>query len=232
MIRNLEATIGGRNANPGNPILSRGPDTATQTIDLDNLWTSSVALSGSYDLREIESTSLGKLLDALPIPAFVVDQRHSVVFANRACSKLNEDCAVEQGGSFVDLVSRPHDPLRAQGVIEKTKSVLSRAFETRKPHRAETILEICQKRIWCRLHFRSVRLGSVRQMLVLVEDLTSERIQQRLNKREEERLRGTIRHLDGQVRELSARLEAANEKLLQERAAHAKTKKLVQALET
>jgi len=180
---------------------------ATQTIDLNSLFSADVYETGSFDLRSIASTTLGSLLNALPIPAFLVDGLLSVVFANDACSKIGSDCHLMHGVRFVDLLPYPVDAAKALALSAKAESLLERAFHTRKPQRAEAILKIHERRIWCRLHIRSVRLASERYLLVLIEDLTSEKKQQRLSQREEIRLRRAYHEMDHELRERVAELQ-------------------------
>jgi hypothetical protein len=56
---------------------------ATQTIDLGPFLTQDLYSTGSFDLSAMEGTSVGKLLDALPIPALLIDERHDIGFANQ-----------------------------------------------------------------------------------------------------------------------------------------------------
>ena len=65
-----------------------GPGQATESIDLNSLFTKNVTDSGSFDLRGAASASLSKLLHALPIPSFLIDRSFSIFFANQACRKV------------------------------------------------------------------------------------------------------------------------------------------------
>jgi len=40
------------------------------------------------DARELQSTALGKLLDAMPIPALLIDPLLRIAFANRSCKRI------------------------------------------------------------------------------------------------------------------------------------------------
>ena len=59
---------------------------ATETIDLDNLVSSQMTLSGSFDLRSVHESSLAKLLAVLPTPVLLVDHSQTIVFANDICA--------------------------------------------------------------------------------------------------------------------------------------------------
>ncbi len=62
---------------------------ATQSIDLADLLTRDVSSSGSFDIRGgIWATTFGKLMQALPIPAVLVDQSFKMVAANQAWGRM------------------------------------------------------------------------------------------------------------------------------------------------
>ncbi len=56
--------------------------------------------SGSFRVAEFQAASFRSLLNALPIPAMLVDQTYSVVFANNASQKVNIDSHKIEGGPF------------------------------------------------------------------------------------------------------------------------------------
>lgn len=188
-------------------------DLATQTIDLNSLFTPDVFSTGSFDLRSIESTSFGMLLDSLPIAALVIDQLNYIVFSNQACGKLYSSRDRLKGRPFTDLLPAPRDVERAQALADKAVMLLGRAFSTRKPQVAEAILEFDDKRIWCRLHLRTVRIGPARNALLMIEDLTSEKTQQRLIEREQAYLRREISELARRSSRLSSQLGEARNNL-------------------
>jgi len=198
------------------PRLSETGGVSTQTIDLSNLFTADVHETASFDLRAIESTSLGNLLNSLPMPAFVIDSYYCVAFANQACSKINQDAAQIRGLRFADLLPYPNDATKAQALVHKAQALLERAFQTRKPQRAEAILEIAGNKLWCRLHIRSVRLTTERYLLVLLEDVTHERTEQRLRQREELQLRKSCDQLETALQQRTADLQESEAKLKEE----------------
>jgi len=196
----------------------------TQTIDLHSLFTYDAGKSGVFDLSDITSTSLGKLLDALPVPVLLVDQWFCIAFVNQACEKLRINSKAVKGSRFTDLLPNPDDATRAKTLESKTMVLLERVFSDRRPQKAEAILEIGMHRIWARLHLRSVRLGSDRHIMVMVEDVTSERTQQRVFQKEEKQLREALGELEKQVQQLIGELSETEENLRQERARHEETK--------
>ncbi len=188
-------------------------DISTQTIDLNSLYNENMAAAGTFNLSGIESTSLGKLLHVLPVPAMVVDSWYSVVFANQACTKLGAGFKTGECSSFPDLLSFPEDPDLARNLRNRALALLERAFLTRKPEVAEAILEVDVVRVWARLHLRSVKIASKRYVLVIIEDVTAEKTQSKLNQREGQRLRQIHEKLSDELRDLRAKLQEKEEKL-------------------
>jgi PAS domain S-box-containing protein len=185
---------------------------STETLDLSHLF-SDVASSGTFDLSAISSSTLGRLLDALPIPAVLVDQFYQVGFANQSCEKISPGYEKIRGVPFADLVPLPKDPQRAQILREKIQTLIQRAFETRKPRVAEAILEIENKRIWARLHLRSVKIGLDRYVLLTIEDLTFEKRQLLLKQRQDEIFRRATNELRKRTDELTEDVRALNEQV-------------------
>jgi PAS domain-containing protein len=197
------------------PLLLPQEDVSTETIDVNGLLTTDMGTTGSYDLRSFESTSFGKLFDAIPLPVLVVDQWHYVVFANQACDKSNDDDSII-GRTFEDLVPTPPDAERAHELTHKAVLVLENAFDTRKPLTTEAILQLGKRRRWYRLHLRSVRLASQRHVLVVMEDLTSERTHQRISRREEQQLRNQYGDLSLRHTKLVEKSRADEDRLSRE----------------
>ena len=186
-------------------------DLSTQTIDLNSLFTEDVYSTGTFDLRSIESSSLGMLLDALPMPACLVDQWYTVVFSNQAWRRIMPDLGSERYPSFFDFLRRPVQLDKAKRLVAKAEKLLHKAFETRKPQQAEAIFDLEQRRMWCRLHLRAVRIRSQRHLLVLVEDITTDRAQQRLAQREVDCLRKSLSELERRLRDLTGGIDGAGE---------------------
>lgn len=207
---------------------------ATDTIDLDNLYVKELSSSGSFDLRGVGTTSLGKLLRALPIPALLVDQSHRVVFANEAAGDAGADYVNREYLDFSSFFSPGEPAVRAHALIE-------RGFNDRKRIITEVDITLGARRIAGRMHLRSLRLGKQRYVLVLVEDLTLERQQLLLTKRHSEEIAGahealskahaelrTINEeLERRVQERTAELARANEELRREMTERKRAQELV-----
>lgn len=194
------------------PKFSPAGDTTTQTIDFDSLFKTNLSVSGTFDLRTIQSTALGKLLDAVPIPALLVTERCMVGYCNKACQRLAGMESPIVGSSFLDFLPRLEDDERSRMLVTKARGIFEKAFETRKPQQAEAILRIGKATIWFRLHLRCVRMVE-RYVMVMLEDVTPEKVRLRANEREEHRLREMVDALRRRVRELTAELAQARKGL-------------------
>lgn len=203
--------------------------TGTQTIDLNSLFDADALTTGCFDLRAIEYTSLGMLLDALPLPALLIDRWYHIAYCNHAGEHINPGHASPVGGSFLSFLPPTPDAAQAEIREARASAVLERVFESRKPHQFDAILEIAHKKMWCRLHVRSVKLAAHRHLLVLIQDITHERIRHRLNQREERRLRGSLEALQKQVELMTRELRAVRDDLIQEREQY---KRQIQILQT
>ncbi len=181
--------------------LFRLEDEPTQTIDLGGLFTKDVTASGSFDIRGgIWASTFGKLLQALPIPAFLVDQHYVVMVVNQACARIESDYENVQGRVFANLF--PHS-------IDATKvsEILDEVFQTRKPRAMQGMLRIGQGNIWARLTFRSIPIMDLRSVLVLVQDLTNERKLLRLSRKYQDELQKRVEERTAELTEANAKLE-------------------------
>ncbi len=201
----------------------------TQTIDLQDLFMPDVNQSGVFDLSDIGSTSFGKLLDALPVPVLLIDQWFCVSFVNPSCEKLGTNYRDIKGSRFTDLLPNLDDAARASSLRAKTVALLERVLSDRRPQRAEAILEIEKHKIWARLHLRSVRLWSDRLIMVIIEDVTSERTLRHVVQKDERALRQSLMELQNRVREVNRELSEAILHLQQETAQHEETKRQLKA---
>jgi diguanylate cyclase (GGDEF)-like protein/PAS domain S-box-containing protein len=189
--------------------LSESFSLSTETIDLNRLYSRDVTESGSFDLRRLEATSFGRLLEAIPIPALVVDASGIIAFVNKALAKISPAYGALVGIGFATIFSGP-------SVAMKSRSVLNQVLESRKPLSAQGHFRINRTHLWGRMHFRSVRLGTERSVLVLVEDLSLERKQVQLMQKHAQELREARDQLDLKVNERTAELLLANEQLRRE----------------
>ncbi len=143
---------------------------STDTIDLSRLFTQDLTLSGSFDVSAIKKTTFGKLLLALPVPAFLVDEAGDIAFCNEALMKLSDDRRTLEGRAFFSLFPDAEETDRARASVE-------RIFKERKPLLRQGRMQVGNRTIWARIYFRSVRLEKERAILVLIEDLTLEKRQ-------------------------------------------------------
>jgi diguanylate cyclase (GGDEF)-like protein/PAS domain S-box-containing protein len=185
-----------------------GLQTATQTIDLNSLFTSDVTVSGSFDIRGVQQTSLGKLLDALPIPVFLVNESGAIHFVNRMFVKV---LTVEgnRPESIRAVFPQPADADHATRLVKLVSS-------ERKPQIMEAVSGVNKPSLWGRFHMRSLRMGAERSVLVLVENLTAEKKQVAISKRYSEELRRGRDELEIRVQERTSELREANAELMRE----------------
>jgi hypothetical protein len=173
---------------------------STESIELKSLFTRDVTTSGSFDVRGgIWATTFGKVIQALPIPALLIDEYLHVAVSNQACGRFTPAYERIQGRPFASLLGGSEAGKRAQ-------LVLQRVFSDRKPRVGEGTLRIEGAVVWARMTFRSIRVMKERFVLVLIEDLTREKIQLHEN----ELLR---RDLERRVEERTAELRKTNEDL-------------------
>lgn len=172
----------------------------TESIELKSLFTRDITTSGSFDLRSgIWATTFGKVIQALPIPAFLVDESLNVTVANQACARFTFEYERLQGRPFANLVGGTR-------AAEKAEALVQEVFADRIPRVAEGTLIIGDAMVWARLTFRPIRILKERYVLVLLEDLTREKVQLHEN----ERLR---RDLELRVERRTAQLRQSNEEL-------------------
>ncbi|MEW6529739.1 MAG: PAS domain-containing protein [Thermodesulfobacteriota bacterium] len=181
----------------------------THTIDFDGPSGKEIEDAACFDPQGIGSTPMGMLLDALPLSVMVVDQLHYVIFANRFCRNLNPSPDNFRGKRFVDLFLAPKDSNQAAILAHKAVRLMERVWEERRPQVAEAILRFEKKRIWCRIHLRAVKVCSSRYALVMIEDLTWERIYGCIKKREHTELVQANLICERRARKLAADLEQA-----------------------
>jgi len=175
----------------------------TETIDLRSLLTSDLTTTGSFDIHgDIWETTFGRVLQALPIPAFLVDADQNIVAVNQACSRISVEEGRLAGTSFARLFDSTVAGSRAE-------SILQEVFSTRKPKVLEALLNVQQKRSWVRMTLRVLRIMDVRLVLVLIEDLTREKRQLQENQKLQ-------KDLERLVLERTAELETVNRRLMAE----------------
>jgi hypothetical protein len=197
---------------------------STETIDLDNVFTRNVTSSGSFDLGGTLTTSLGKLLQTIPIPTMLVDGACAIVFANEAFRKLSTGGESIRLGSFAGLFPDP-------AVAVSSEAMIRDVFSTRRPATKEHVLRIGTRRMFGRLHLRPLRVGRRRTVLVIVEDLTRER---RAQSRESTNLPRTDRshgHIEQRLQTRTAQLRLARERLRKEISDRTRMERILQRIE-
>ncbi len=128
------------------------------------MFTRDVSSSGSFDLRGFRVSTVGKLLDAIPIPALLVDPYRTIIFANQACAKVTAHPDKLLGSSFSSLFVDSAAGAQAESSIEKV-------FTHKIPLVFEAVLGAAKTRLQGRLHLRPVRMGGQRVVMVIIEDL-------------------------------------------------------------
>ncbi len=151
-------------------------ETGTQTIDLNGLGLPEFTDSGSFDLRALRGKTLGKILEAIPIPTFIITGDFTIAFANRACFKTAGADADLLNESFLSLF--PHPTAKKQ-VQDALREILTK--KRVKPFQA--LAHINKHNSWQRLNFRPIRLGPTRSILLMMEDLTAAKKQIALSKK-------------------------------------------------
>jgi len=179
----------------------KGPFEDTESIDLTTL-VAEVTSSGSFDITQFRTTSFSKLLQALPVPALLIDESHRVIFANRACAKINPDPEKLLGAPAAEM----SQDSRAS---KKIQSLLEDVLLTRKPQTCEAVLGTAQTAMWGRLFFRPVRMEDKRLILLAVEDLTLEKRQLIIS----QRYRADLEKEVAERKRAEAALEQANREL-------------------
>jgi len=174
-----------------------------------------ITRSGSFDVTSLEETYLGKTLQVIPVPALFLDSGKVIVYLNRASRFLFGENVNAIGMSF--LVFFPESSARL--VVE---SAIGRVFATRTSEVIECAMSFEQTSVYARLHLRSVRRTTGRFVLVIMEDLSTQ-------KKLVEMMESHHSELESLVRERTSELEATNSKLRSEIARRKATEKQVTA---
>ncbi len=147
----------------------KDPFENTESIDVTSL-ANDVTSSGSFDVKQFRTSSFSKLLQAFPVPALLIDESHTIIFANRACRRINPDPERLLGSRATEMAGASGGSERIQFALEETSS-------SRKPQTCDAFLMTDKNGIWARLSFTSVRLSEKRLILLVMEDLTPEKKQ-------------------------------------------------------
>ena len=124
-------------------------DEPTESIELRTVLSRDVTNSGSFDVSgSIWATTFGKVVQALPIPAFLVDESFMVTVANQAFRRFTKDYERIQGQPYVKLFDGP-------SAAERAYSLMKRVFSDRSPRVGEGTLRIRDALVWARMTFPS-----------------------------------------------------------------------------
>ncbi len=97
----------------------------TETIDLDYLFQPDLTKSGSYDIGDIRNEALSKLLQAVPLSVFIVDNSLRIILLNRAAQTIL--------GEVPDLIgSSLPSHFQSSNVRHKVLSAIKYTFQRRK----------------------------------------------------------------------------------------------------
>ena len=148
--------------------IHRQENEPTETIDLSNLFSREIALSGGFDFEKPELAPFAELLKAISVPTLLLGRSHRVEMANEAFLDIAEDHGNLKGLTFSSLFPNPRAAREAQLLLE-------RVFTKRRPVIEEKMLQIHNKRIWGRIHLRTLRVGRKQMVLAQVENLTAQK---------------------------------------------------------
>jgi two-component sensor histidine kinase len=170
-------------------------EVATQTIDLSSLLNRDITSSGSFDIRgQIWSTTFGKLLQALPIPALLIDQSYAIAVANQACARVTRTYEKLHGHAFPSLFPKPLTSATIKGLLEEI-------FLQRRTKVTEALMQIQNKTTWTRITLRPIRIMDRRFILAILEDLNPEKRQIALQMKHEKELQKAHDKLKASLRE-------------------------------
>lgn len=174
----------------------------TESIDLQALISELDSTFRAPEPEEVQKSSFGRLMEALPIAAVLIDRNRKIIFANLSWDRISSDYRNMLGQEFSCLFPDGRAANKAKELVEKV-------FASRKTQVLEGLISFQGEKMWARAHLRSLRFGEDPSILVLVEDLTLERTQLRL----QAKLR---MELQKRVEDRTRDLQQANEQLQQE----------------
>jgi PAS domain S-box-containing protein len=207
-----------------NPKIIEKTHLTTLSIELDSLFSKDVTASGSFDVREVELTSFARLLNALPLPVLLVDKAGMVTFLNEYWNSVSVN--------YHKIRFRPFSQLFPdKGAGEKAHGLVNKALQDRKPKMAKGLIQVGPTSIWARMHFRSLRIGNERLVLIPVEDLTMEKKQLEMQERHRVQLQQAHDILEQRVTERTSELLEMNQQLREEISEREKVERALRASE-
>ncbi len=178
----------------------------TQTIDLSGLLKRDTGSTDGTDIEGVQRTALVGLLDAMPAPVFVIDAAGCIWFANEASTRL--------GCNFHEKVFSPFSELF---LFENDAAIASQLVEAALRDSTEKVMEAAvgttEKVTWSRMRMRTLRLGSERFVLTVLEDLSPEKRRDLLTRKYTRKLLKDREDLERRVRERTIALARSNELL-------------------
>ncbi len=148
----------------------------SHTIDLTAPRKIAMEMAHESELEWSSRPSLGKLLEAIPIPTLLIDRAHRILFANKALAGVHDDYLNILGLRFCSLFPNPQKAELAESMAEKV-------FVERKPLYLEGLLKINDAFMWGRMNICAVRIRDERLLLALVENLSNEKSQLIINEK-------------------------------------------------
>jgi PAS domain S-box-containing protein len=147
-----------------------------QRFDSEDIPRENITESGSFDLRRTTLDAFGRLMDAMPMPILLINISGRIQFVNSAFIDVSADLSGVLGGSFYSLF--PDSEAGRQAEI-----LLGNVVTQRKPQFWEGMLLVGGKEIWSRINLRSIRFGSERSIMIVIQDLTTEKRELTLNEK-------------------------------------------------
>lgn len=190
-------------------LMLRGAEISTETLDLDCLFPVDIAGSGMFELKGHQELSLATLLDALPVCALLIDRFQRIRMLNHRCKTICRERSQLKRTSFSSLFPVPLNASKAGALID-------RVLRERKPKTWEAQMELQGNRMWARMHLRPLRMEGELYVLLVLQDMTVERRQLYIIKKNEHELRRWAAELERRVAKRANELEQANAQLRRE----------------
>jgi PAS domain S-box-containing protein len=145
-------------------------------IESEALSRENITESGSFDLRRTTLDAFGRLMDAMPMPILLINVSGRIQFVNSAFIDVSADFSGVLGESFYSLFQDSEATRQAETLLENVVT-------QRKPQFWEGMLLVGGKEIWSRINLRSIRFGSERSIMIVIQDLTTEKRELTLNEK-------------------------------------------------
>ena len=159
---NEEAEFSGKDFSFSGEILDKLPQDVTQ--------------SGSFNLKDFKEVFLSRFLQTIPLDALLVDHTHAIVFTNNCLGRKIGDTHELVGKSFSSLFVHPSQ-------ADKARSLLEKSLTMRKSWIIDAVVRISGKQSFQKMHFRPVRLERRRLVMILMQDITAQKVHGLLNKK-------------------------------------------------